>query len=299
MNKDFIKSKVVEILLDKYITVDEESYSLHTAILPGNMKKHKIYVGDIVNINKTYDTYIIKEIINRKNLVIRPPVSNIDQMILLVSIDSPKPDYILLDKQIVLCRSKNIIPIICINKVDLLNYKLNEDLEYIRSTYTNTQILEISCKNEIGLDKLKEKLMNNTSAFSGNSGVGKSSVVNKLLEGNFFNIEIGEIASKINKGKHTTKYVKLYSIDKNSYILDTPGFSSYELLDIESEDLKKYYDEFEKYTCNYLDCNHLNEGIDECKVKQAVRDGKIDSGRYERYKNIFMSLKDKEDVKYK
>jgi ribosome biogenesis GTPase len=289
----------VEILLDKYITVDEESYSLHTAILPGSMKKNKIYVGDIVNIAKSYDTYIITEIVNRKNFVIRPPVSNIDQMMLIVSIDSPKPDYILLDKQIVLCRSKNITPIICINKIDLLNDKLTEDLSYIRNTYSNTQIIEISVKNEIGLDKLKDKLLNKTSAFSGNSGVGKSSVISKLVENNLFNIEIGEIASKINKGKHTTKYVKLYSIDKDSYILDTPGFSSYELLDIESKDLKKYYDEFSKYTCNYLDCNHINEGIKECMIKQAVEDKKIDLGRYERYKYIYMSLKDKEDVKYK
>ena len=173
MNKDFIKSKVVEILLDKYITVDEESYSLHTAILPGNMKKNKIYVGDIVNISKRYDTYVIEEIIKRKNFVIRPPVSNIDQMILLVSIDSPKPDYILLDKQIILCRSKDIIPIICINKIDLLNDKLEEELNYIKNIYSklNIEILEISSKDEIGLDKLKEKLKNNTSAFSGNSGV--------------------------------------------------------------------------------------------------------------------------------
>ncbi|MDF2865240.1 MAG: ribosome small subunit-dependent GTPase [Clostridia bacterium] len=171
MNKDFIKSKVIEILLDKYITVDEESNSLHTAILPGNMKKNKIYVGDIVNINKSYDTYVITEIYQRKNFVIRPPVSNIDQMILLVSIDNPKPDYILLDKQLVLCRSKNITPIICINKIDLLNDDLNIDLEYIKKTYSNIEILEISSKDEIGLEKLKEKLLSKTSAFSGNSGV--------------------------------------------------------------------------------------------------------------------------------
>ncbi len=171
MNKDFIKSKVIEILLDKYITVDEESNSLHTAILPGNMKKNKIYVGDIVNINKSYDIYVITEIYQRKNFVIRPPVSNIDQMILLVSIDNPKPDYILLDKQLVLCRSKNITPIICINKIDLLNDDLNIDLEYIKKTYSNIEILEISSKDEIGLEKLKEKLLGKTSAFSGNSGV--------------------------------------------------------------------------------------------------------------------------------
>jgi ribosome biogenesis GTPase len=171
LNKDFIKSKVIEILLDKYITVDEESNSLHTAILPGNMKKNKIYVGDIVNINKSYDTYVITEIYQRKNFVIRPPVSNIDQMILLVSIDNPKPDYILLDKQLVLCRSKNITPIICINKIDLLNDDLNIDLEYIKKTYSNIEILEISSKDEIGLEKLKEKLLSKTSAFSGNSGV--------------------------------------------------------------------------------------------------------------------------------
>ncbi|MDF2865239.1 MAG: rsgA [Clostridia bacterium] len=121
----------------------------------------------------------------------------------------------------------------------------------------------------------------------------------KLLNNNLLNIEVGEIASKINKGKHTTKYVKLYSICQNSYILDTPGFSSYDLYDIESEDLKKYYEEFDKYTCDYLDCNHINEGIKVCKVKQAVDNSEIDAQRYERYKYIYTSLKEKEDVKYK
>jgi ribosome biogenesis GTPase len=296
-----MSSKVVEILLDKYITVDEETSSLHTAILKGNIKKNKIYVGDIVKVVKSYDTYVITEVMDRKNFVIRPPVSNIDQMILLVSIDNPKPDYILLDKQIILCRSKNIKPIICINKIDLLNDELEVDINYIKNIYSklDIEILEVSSKSNIGLDKLKTKLKNRTSAFSGNSGVGKSSIISKLLDNNLLNIEIGEIAHKINKGKHTTKYVKLYNIDKNSYILDTPGFSSYELYDIESEDLKKYYDEFSKYTCDYLDCNHINEGLKECRIKQAVESLDIDMQRYERYKYIYMSLKEKEDSKYK
>lgn len=298
---DKFKAKVVEILLDKYITVDEETSSLHTAILTGNMKKNKIYVGDNVVIQKSYDTYVITELLERKNSVIRPPVSNIDQMILFVSIDNPKPDYVLLDKQIVLCRSKNITPIICINKIDLLNEELKKDIQYIRDIYSklNINIIEISSKNDIGLDNLKYVLKNKTSAFSGNSGVGKSSTTIKLLNNNSINIEIGEIASKINKGKHTTKYVKLYSIDKDSYILDTPGFSSYELYDIESSDVKEYYDEFHKYTCDYLNCNHINEGLKECKVKQAVNNNEIDLLRYERYKYIYMSLKEKEDMKYK
>lgn len=296
-----IKSKVIEILLDKYITVDEETGSLHTAILTGNMKKNKIYVGDNVITEMSYDTCIITELLERKNFVIRPPVSNIDQMILFVSINNPKPDYVLLDKQIILCRSKNITPIICINKIDLLNEELQKDISYIRDTYSklNIDIIELSAKKDIGLDKLNEKLKGKTSAFSGNSGVGKSSVTIKLLNDNAINIEIGEIASKINKGKHTTKYVKLYCIEKDSYILDTPGFSSYELYDIESSDIKQYYDEFHKYTCDYLDCNHINEGLKECKVKQAVNNKDIDSERYERYKYIYMSLKEKEDMKYK
>jgi len=296
-----IKSKVVEILLDKYITVDEETGSLHTAILTGNMKKNKIYVGDNVIVQNSYDTFVITELLERKNFVIRPPVSNIDQMVLLVSIDNPKPDYVLLDKQIILCRSKNIVPIICINKIDLLNEKLDEEIEYIRRTYSklDMDILEISVKNEIGIEALKEKLRNKTSAFSGNSGTGKSSLASKLLNNNSFNIEIGEIAAKINKGKHTTKYVKLYKVEDSSYILDTPGFSSYDLYDIEAKDLKHYYDEFTDYTCDYLDCSHTNEGLKECKVKQAVNSGKIDVNRYERYKDIYMSLKEKEDNKYK
>lgn len=285
--------------MDKYIVVDEEHSALHTAILCGNMKKTKIYVGDIVTIIQSYDTFVINGLIKRKNMVIRPPVANIDQMILCVSIDMPKPDYTLLDKQLVLCISKNIIPVICISKVDLLNDELKIELEYIKTAYRFFKIVEISSNKNIGLDKLRDVLKNKTSAFSGNSGVGKSSVITKLLGENLFNIEVGALTAKINRGKHTTKYVKIYSLETGTYILDTPGFSSYELFDIEYKELKNYYPEFKDIVCKYQDCSHTNEGLQECNVKLAASKGAIDKDRYARYNEIYTILKQKDNIKYK
>lgn len=294
-----IKGKVIEILMDKYIIADEDTGNLSTAILSGNMKKNKVYVGDIVNMSKNYDVFVIMEISKRKNFVIRPPVSNIDQMILCISIDKPKPDYELLDKQIVLCLSKNIIPVICISKIDLLDDELKLSLNYIYKVYGYFKIVEISNKTDEGLNILKKILENKISAFSGNSGVGKSSVITKLLGDNPFNIQIGELTKKIERGRHTTKYVKLYYLDKNSYILDTPGFSSYELFDVNHEELKIYYPEFKNIKCSYLDCNHINEGENECKVKSSIQSGDIDKNRYDRYRQIYLELKQKDEIKYK
>lgn len=135
------------------------------------------------------------------------------------------------------------------------------------------------------------------SAFSGNSGVGKSSI-SKVIIGKD-NIVVGEIGDKTKKGKHTTKHVRLYNIDKDTYILDTPGFSSFELYDMSYKDLKKYYTEFLEYPCEYDDCNHVNEKEDVCSIKKNVELGNIDKPRYERYVYIYEKLKEKEDRKYK
>ena len=261
-----ILAKVIRIDLDIYYLSVEHKNEIIQSKLRGNLKKSKnILVGDIVKVEKIGQDYMIKDIIERKNSLIRPPVSNIDQMIIVVSVGAPSPDYILLDKQLVLCMSKNIKPIICVNKIDLINEdkKVKEDLEYINNIYSKigVDIVYVSAKNGDGIDKLKMLIKGKTSAFSGNSGVGKSSITKKIID-KLEVIEIGEIGRKTKRGKHTTKAVKLYTIGDDTYILDTPGFSSYELYDIEYRDLTKYYPEFLKYSCDYDDCMHVLESID-------------------------------------
>lgn len=295
--------KVIRIDLDLYYVYLESTDSIVSAKVRGNQKKKgNVLVGDIVEVEKVDNDYMISNIRNRINAIIRPPVANIEQMIIVVSVGEPQPDYILLDKQIVLCMSKGIKPIICVNKIDLAqsDEKAKEDIDYIKKVYGSLGIenIYISAKDNIGMDKLLNELKGKTSAFSGNSGVGKSSITKKLINEEEL-IEVGDIGKKSGRGKHTTKSVRIYNLDNNSFILDTPGFSSYELYDIEYDELRNYYPEFSKIKCVYDDCVHVTEGIDVCNVKKELENGKVDKERYNRYVYIYSKLKEQYDRKYK
>ena len=292
-------ARVKEIVLNEYVLENIEDNSEFKASLRGNIKrKNGILVGDLVEVEVSYDRYMIKKILPRKNSLIRPPVANIDNLVIVVSLSTPSPDFFLLDKQIVLAKFKEILPIIVINKIDLnISDITNKDLSYIKNVYGNLgfQIIEVSAKNNIGIDVLKEKLHNKISAFSGNSGVGKSSIINKIFGTNSLTFEV---AKKTNRGRHTTKHVKIYK-NEDMYVLDTPGFSSYELYDIEYKELKNYYPDFLECKCDYLDCSHVFENEKVCGVKKAINDGRIDKNRYDRYVELFKKLKDEYDRKYK
>lgn len=292
-------ARVKEIILNEYLLELIEENSEIFAILRGNIKKKSnILVGDLVEVTRSYDRYIIEDILDRKNYLIRPPVANIDNLIIVLSLSNPTPDFFLLDKQIVLAMYKNITPIIVINKIDLNNNeKTNNDIEYIKKVYSNLgiNILEVSSKENIGIEELKKYLKGKISAFSGNSGVGKSSIIN-----NIFNTKstTSEVSKKTSRGRHTTKHVKIYK-NNDMYILDTPGFSSYELYDIYYKQLKQFYPDFNEYVCQYTDCNHTNEDINICAVKEAVEKDLIDKERYNRYVELFIKLKKMDDRKYK
>ena len=297
----------MEEIIGKVIRIDLDIYVIQTkkeiiqAKARGNTKKKgSILVGDVVCLEKAGQDFMITSVRNRQNSLIRPPVSNIDQMIIVTSLATPVPDYILLDKQIVLCMSKGINPVICINKIDLenANEQSKLDLEYIKNTYSNLciEILFVSAKEKVGLDELKRVLKGKTSAFSGNSGVGKSSITSELIGED---VLVGDIGQKSNRGKHTTKSVNIYSIDEDTFILDTPGFSSYELYDIEYRDLKDFYPEFKSCHCDYSDCAHVIEDNSVCDVKRKLNEGKIDQGRYDRYVYIYEKLKEQYDRRYK
>lgn len=291
-------ARVKEIILNEYIIELEDGKEVK-ASLRGNIKrKNGILVGDFVFVELAYDRYMIEKILPRNNSLIRPPVANIDNLVIVVSLATPSPDFYLLDKQIVLAISKGILPLIVVNKIDLnISDKTREDLEYINNTYKKLGIciIMVSAKENIGIDALKEKLHGRVSAFSGNSGVGKSSIINNIFG---VNTQTSEVAVKTKRGRHTTKHVKIYK-EEDMYILDTPGFSSYELYGIEYKELKNYYADFIEFKCDYLDCNHLFESDKVCGVKKAVSEGKIDKKRYERYIELFKKLKEDYDRKYK
>lgn len=270
---------------------------IYEAVARGKLKKDdelKPVVGDMVEIDVIEDkNAVIDKILERTTYMKRPKIANISQIVFVVSTKNPKPDLLMLDKQICYAESLNIKPIIVLNKIDLS--QIYEEIEQIY-TKIGYKVILTNAKNKIGIEELKEELKGKISAFSGNSGVGKSTIINAL-----FNKEMtkeGEISSKNKKGKNTTTDVKLYELENDTYIADTPGFSSFEISEIESEDLDKYFIEFNNYIkqCEFVGCTHIKE--QNCGVKKALENGKIEKQRYERFCKIYSELKEKEAHKW-
>lgn len=252
--------------------------------------------GDIVAIklqNEEENNGIIEEIAERKNYIKRPKMANLSQIIFVVSMKMPKPDLLLLDKQLVYAEYMNIKPIICLNKIDLEN---EDRIDKIYELYKSIgyDVIKTNAKEEIGVEEIKKCLENNITAFSGNSGVGKSTLINGIMGENI--TEEGNISHKNKKGKNTTTQVNLYKIKENSYIADTPGFSTFDVNEIEKEELAKYFVEFKDYLnqCEYADCSHIKE--ERCGIKKGITEGKISKERYDRYCQIYGELKNKKKV---
>jgi len=270
----------------------------YEAYARGKFKNEEIkpLVGDKVEIQVTDDIKkfaIIEQILPRKNEIKRPKMANIDQIIFIVSTKNPKPDLLMLDKQLVYAEKLRIEPIIIINKIDL-----KDTYKEIQELYTNIGYKTIitSAKQGQGIQEVKAVLQNKISVFSGNSGVGKSSIINAIF--GIDKTQEGEISQKNKKGKNTTTDTKLYELEKNTYIADTPGFSSFEINEIESTELDKYFREFiqEIENCEFVGCTHIKEEC--CGIKQAISKGKISQERYDRYRQIYEELKDKEKHKW-
>ena len=267
---------------------------IYEAYARGKFKNEDItpLVGDKVEIEITDEekgTAIINKIHPRKNEIKRPKMANIDQIIFIISTKNPKPDLLMLDKQLAYVEKLKIEPIIIINKIDLQDtYKRIQEL-YSKIGY---KTIVTSAKQNIGIQELKQELKNKISVFSGNSGVGKSTTINALFGTN--TTQEGEISKKNKKGKNTTTDTKLYELEENTYIGDTPGFSSFEISEIESTELDKYFREFKKQieNCEFVGCTHIKE--QECGIKSAIKNGEISQERYERFCKIYEELKDKE-----
>ena len=259
----------------------------------GKFKNNEIspVTGDFVEIDiidEEKKTGIINKIEERINYLKRPKMANLSQIILVLSMKLPKPDLELLDKQLVYAEYMKVKPIICLNKIDLENESVIDSTKEVYEKI-GYKVNKTNAKNGTGVDELKEVLKNKITAFSGNSGVGKSTLINSLLGENV--TEEGLVSHKNKRGKNTTTQVKLYKIDENSYIADTPGFSTFDINEIKKEDLAKYFIEFRPYIseCEYVDCSHIKE--ENCGIKKALEEGKISKERYERFVVLGTGLK--------
>ena len=260
---------IIENISNLYkIKAEEKVYS---ATARGKFKQEGVtpLVGDIVEFEELEDKKEIDSIITkihpRTAELKRPKIANIEQILFIISTKNPKPDLLMLDKQLVYAEYLGLKPIIVVNKIDLADtYKKIVDI-YKKTGYT---VIATNAKIGKGVNEVKKILKGKISAFSGNSGVGKSTTINTLF-GNDITKE-GEISTKNKKGKNTTTQVKLYELDKHTFIADTPGFANFELSEIEAQELEKYFIDIMPYVekCQFVGCTHIKE--QKCGVKDAV-----------------------------
>lgn len=255
-------------------------------------RKIKPLVGDNVDIDIISEPDKkgnIREILPRKNELIRPAVANVDQTLVFFAAAQPDPNLGLLDRFLLQMEYKKIPTIIGFNKCDLTEVSKIEELQSIYES-SGYPLLFVSVKEEQALEKLRTLLEGKTTVLAGPSGVGKSSLMNWLLPE--AEMETGAVSEKIKRGRHTTRHSELFHLGEGTYLFDTPGFSSLYLNDFNDETLKIYFPEFLHYEeeCRFIGCNHLNEP--DCGVKHAVEEGKISPIRYEHYVQMYKELKE-------
>lgn len=259
-------------------------------------KKIKPLVGDNVEIEILDEGNRIGNIINiydRENELIRPAVSNISQALVVFAIANPMPNLNLLDRFLVMMERNEIDTIICFNKIDLVD---EEEILKLRDIYVKAgyHVMFTSTKENMGIEEVLRVIDGKTTAFAGPSGVGKSSLLNALIPE--ANSQTGEISEKIKRGKHTTRHTEIFNISDDTYLMDTPGFSSLYVNDFEKEELKNYFREFIEYNngCRFTGCVHVNEP--DCLVKEAVENGGINRSRYDNYILMYEEIKNKKST---
>lgn len=280
-----------------YVKTDEGVYECKAR---GLFRKQSVtpLPGDRVVISvvdSSKKTGYMEEILPRDSHLIRPAVANVNQLALVVSVKSPSPDFILLDKLLLTASYKDIECIICINKIDLDNENAHEKIKesYNKAGYN---AIPLSTVQDVGFDSLEKALAGKITVFAGQSGVGKSTILNKVLDS--YVMETGVVSEKIERGKHTTRHAELHELKSGGFIADTPGFSSFDLNGIEPGDLQYHYPEFADYIgkCRFKGCNHIGEP--ECVVREAADRGEIDPGRYRRYIEFYNLLREQQKKKY-
>lgn len=253
-------------------------------------KKMKPNVGDIVDIDviseeeKTGNLTVIHK---RKNQLIRPMVANVDQALVIFAVHEPEPNFQLLNRFLIMMEKQQIPVIICFNKMDLAS---EEEKEQLRQDYENSgcRVLFSSAREGEGIPEIRELLRGKTTVMAGPSGVGKSSTLNTISPKT--QMETGAVSEKIKRGRHTTRHSELIYLGEETFLMDTPGFSSLYLENIDKEELRFYFPEFADYEnqCRFNGCSHIHEPG--CAVKQALEEGAISRMRYDDYCYLYEEL---------
>lgn len=255
--------------------------------LPGDL-------AEIAVLDETESKGNLERILPRKNALIRPAVANVDQAMVIFAFESPKPNFNLLDRFLVTMEKNGIPPVILFNKKDLAREGQQEEIlrRYVNTGYT---MLFVSAKRGEELWQVRTVLKGKTTTVAGPIGVGKSSLINRLQTAE--RLQTGEISEKIERGRHTTRHTQLLPVEENTYILDTPGFSSIELFDLRKEELGDLFPEIASRAdgCRFAGCSHLTEP--DCAVKEALERGEISEGRYENYRLFYEELKNRKEFR--
>lgn len=270
-----MKGLIVKNISDLYTIKSQDNY--YDCKAKGIFRKKGLVptVGDMVIFDE--NKLIITDILDRKNILVRPPVANIDQALIVMSTINPNFSTYLVDKLIIMCELNKIKPVLVITKVDL-----EDNINLLLNYYQKIGYKVIKNNN---LEELKSILKDRITVITGQSGVGKSTLINKL--DNTLSLKTNEISFALGRGRHTTRHTELYNI-ANGYIIDTPGFSSL-YLNATKEQIRNNIIEFKNHNCKYKDCMHINE--DECEIKRLVKEDVILKSRYENYIKFINEIK--------
>lgn len=287
-----MQGKIIKGIAGFYY-IHAENGQVYECKAKGAFRKQKIkpLVGDMVRIavlDEAEHLGNVEEILPRKNGLIRPAVANIDMALVIFAAAKPEPNFNLLDRFLCMMEFQNVPVTICFNKTDLVD---EEKIEEYRKIYepAGYRLMSTCTRTGEGVDAVKALLHGKTTTVAGPSGVGKSSLINALQSD--VQMQTGVISDKIDRGKHTTRHSEIVPVMEDSYIMDTPGFSSMDVPGFEKEDLWTCFPEFREYEpyCKFQGCSHINEP--DCGVKEALAEGKISSVRYENYKLLYEELK--------
>lgn len=263
-------------------TQDEKVYTLKGR---GKLKEDKLLVGDFVDIDEKQ--LVIEKLLPRKNKLVRPPLANVEQALIVVA-PMPKPDFLLIDKLLIKFLLSKITPVVVINKLDLCSGVFVDEI--VKQYKPICDVEMISALDERMTQTILNPILSGKlSILTGQSAVGKTSILNCLLHGN---MAVGEL-SKAGRGKNTTRHSEIFMLENSGLIADTPGFNALDT-EFSPEDVLDCYLEFKPYAkkCKYKNCNHINEKLEDCIVKQKVKDGTLSAPRYERYLKLVEQAKE-------